>query len=861
MNLQSLFQQAASMHQRGQLAEAERLYMELLQVDPFNAGGQHLLGVLRSQQGRNEEAITLIAGALKANPKDFGAFLNYGLVLQRCGRTEEALKSYDKALAIKQDFVEAHFNRAVLLTDMKRNDEALAAYDRALRFRPNHVEALYNRGTLLSEMGRYEEAVASFDRALALNPRMIGALDNRGNALRALGRHAEALASYDRALGIDPRLGGALYNRAVTLSDMRRHEDALKGFDAALAVSPGFTLAHFSRGGALAALGRYEEALAAYDRVLAINPTHAEAINDRGVALWNLGRVDEALTAFDQAAAMKPELADAHINRAGLLFDRRHYKEALEAYDRALAIVPDRSAAWNGRGSVLRALKQFDAALESFDKALTLDPGNIEALSNRAIVNWDDLGRYEPALADREKVLALEPERPYARGELLHMKMQVCDWNGYEEQCALIDQAIRAGKRVMRPFGYQAMSQSPADLRTCSEIFARDIYPAMPPLRSEAGTGRDRIRIGYVSGEFRDQATAQLMAGLYEQHDRDRFEIVAFDSGWHNDGPMRRRLAAAFGRFIDIAQLSDEEAARAIAKEDVDILVNLNGYFGDQRMGVFAHRPAPVQVNYLGFPATLGAEYMDYILADRIVIPEDEAQFYAEKIVWLPDSYQVNDSKKAIADKVPSRTEAGLPPDAFVFCNFNQSYKLTPQTFAAWMRILGNVPGSVLWLWQSGSGPLENLRRAAAAQGIEPDRLIFAPGLPVAQHLARLRLADLFLDSLPYNAHTTASDALWAGLPLLTCRGTAFPGRVAASLLTAAGLPELITENMADYEARAVALARDAAQLKMIRHKLAQNRLTCPLFNTSLFRRNIEAAYSTMWDICRRGEPPRSFAI
>ena len=861
MNLQSLFQQAAGLHQRGQLAEAERLYMELLQVDPFNAGGQHLLGVLRSQQGRNEEAITLIAGALKANPKDFGAFLNYGMVLQRCGRTDEALKSYDRALAIKQDFVEAHFNRAVLLTELNRRDEALASYDRALRFRPNHVEALYNRGTLLSETGRFADAVASFDRALALNPRMIGALDNRGNALRALGRHAEALASYDRALGIEPRLPGTLYNRAVTLADMQRHDEALRGFDAAQAAGSGYLPVSFSRGGVLATLGRFEEALAAYDQALADNPAHAEAINDRGVALWNLGRAADALAAFEHAAAIKPGLADAHVNRAGLLYDQHHYPDALAAYDRALALAPDRARAWNGRGSVLRAMKRFDEALDGFNKAIALDPNLVEAYSNRAIVNWEDLGRYEPALADREKVLALEPGRPYARGELLHLKMQVCDWNGYAEQRALIDAAIRDGKRGMHPFGYQAVSQSPADLMRCSVTFASDVYPAAPSLRPDPDRGHDRIRIGYVSGEFRDQATAQLMAGLYEQHDRDRFEIVAFDSGWHNDGPMRHRLEAAFGKFVDIAQLSDEEAARAVLKEEIDILVNLNGYFGDQRMGVFAHRPAPVQVNYLGFPATLGAEYIDYIVADRIVIPESEAQFYAENVVWLPDSYQVNDSKKLIADKVPTRASAGLPDDAFVFCNFNQSYKLTPETFTSWMRILGEVPGSVLWLWQSRGDAVENLRREARARGIAPERLVFAPGMPVAQHLARLRLADLFLDSLPYNAHTTGSDALWAGLPLLTCRGAAFPGRVAASLLQAAGLPELITETMEAYEARAIALATDAAQLKMIRHKLAQNRLTCPLFNTSRFRRNIEAAYSTMWDIARRGEAPRSFAV
>jgi predicted O-linked N-acetylglucosamine transferase (SPINDLY family) len=313
--------------------------------------------------------------------------------------------------------------------------------------------------------------------------------------------------------------------------------------------------------------------------------------------------------------------------------------------------------------------------------------------------------------------------------------------------------------------------------------------------------------------------------------------------------------------MIPIAGLSDEAAARKVLDEEIDILVNLNGYFGERRMGMFAHRPAPLQVNYLGFPATLGADYIDYIIADRIVIPETERLFYSEKVVWLPDSYQANDSRRPIAETIPSRAEMGLPEDAFVYCNFNQSYKLTEATFAAWIRILARVPRSVLWLWQSRREAADNLRDAAIGHGVAAERLVFAQGLPMPQHLARLKLGDLFLDSLPYNAHTTASDALWAGLPLLTCRGTAFPGRVAASLLQAAGLPELVTESLAEFEQRAVELAQDEVLLQSLKDRLAQNRLNCPLFDTDRFRRNLETAYTTMWDIWRRGEPPRGFVV
>jgi predicted O-linked N-acetylglucosamine transferase (SPINDLY family) len=351
------------------------------------------------------------------------------------------------------------------------------------------------------------------------------------------------------------------------------------------------------------------------------------------------------------------------------------------------------------------------------------------------------------------------------------------------------------------------------------------------------------------------------MAELYELHDKTKFELVAFDNGVSDGSPVRKRLEVAFDSFVDMSNMSDKTAAERIATEKIDILINLNGYFGEHRMGVFARKPAPIQVNYLGFPGTLGAPYMDYILADRLVIPEDERRFYVEKVIYLPDTYQVNDSKRPIASTSPTRRECSLPENGFVYCNFNQSYKLVPAMFSAWMRILAQVEGSVLWLLESNTLLPDNLRREAAGHGISGDRLIFAPMVELDRHLTRLRLADLFLDSLPYNAHTTASDALWAGLPLLTCRGTAFPGRVASSLLRAIDLTELVAEGIGDYEALALRLAREPGLLDSLRRKLAANRLTTRLFNTQRFRRNIEAAYMMMWEIFQRGDPPKSFSV
>jgi predicted O-linked N-acetylglucosamine transferase (SPINDLY family) len=370
-----------------------------------------------------------------------------------------------------------------------------------------------------------------------------------------------------------------------------------------------------------------------------------------------------------------------------------------------------------------------------------------------------------------------------------------------------------------------------------------------------------KIRIGYVSGEFRYQATSILIAELFERHDKDRFALYAFDNGWDDRSSLRARINRACDEVIDISGLDDAAAATAIRQREIDILVDLNGYFGSDRTGVFARKPAPVQVNYLGFPGTMGADYMDYIIADAVVIPPEQRTFYTEKVVYLPDAYQANDTKRRFAERVPAREEFGLPEQAFVFCCFNNTYKITPDMFDIWMRLLGRVEGSVLWLLQHNELTPRNLRREAEQRGIAPERLVFAKGIPLEEHLARHRLADLFLDTLPYNAHTTGNDALWAGLPLVTCQGATFPGRVASSLLRAAGLPELIAGSLAEYEELALKLAQDRALLASLKAKLARNRETCALFNSERFARHIEAAYTTMWERSRRGDAPESFAI
>ncbi|HMH64107.1 MAG TPA: tetratricopeptide repeat protein, partial [Rhizomicrobium sp.] len=784
------------------------------------------LGILRLQQGRAEEACEFLEVATSSFPDDLGALMHYGMALRAVGRAQDAVETFDRALAIQPNMAEGLYNRGVAQADLKRFELAVDSYDRALVIQPEMVAALVNRAVALAAMGRLDDAIAGYDRVLAMQPSNVVALTHRGLTHRALGRAAEALADYDRALAIDPTYDEAQYNRGVIMLDLERAPEALAGFDAAMA--------------------SYQD--------------NAEMANNRGVALWNLKRFTEALESYERAIAIESGFAEAWGNRGLVLRDLGQYEEALLSFGQVLLLQPSNAVAWNNRGNVYRDMKAYDTALECYTRAIDARPDYAEAMINRGYTLWT-LRQYPAGTADVERGLALEPDYPNGRGELLHARMYSADWHDYAARKAELERLVRAGSRAVQPFVFQAIAESPADLQACSRIWAEDKYPEIPspPHDPAARKGTRKIRIGYMSGEFRQQATAILMAGLYERHDRDKFEIIALDAGANDGSELRSRLMAAFDRWLDISKLTDADAAALIRAEEIDILVNLNGYFGQTRMGVCARRPAPVQVNYLGFPATLGAPYIDYIIADKIVIPEGEQTFYDEKVAYLPGCYQSNDDKGRAMAPVPSRAEAGLPQTGTVFCNFNNAYKLTPTTFDSWMRILQAVDGSVLWLLESPAPYCDNLRLEAEKRGVAPERLIFAPELPTDQHLARMSLADLFLDGLPYNAHTTGSDALWAQVPLVTQAGTTFPGRVAASLLTAIGLPELVTQSAADFEALAIKLASDPKALAKARTKLAKNK--AELFNTDLFRRHIEAAYEQMWRRWLSGEAPESFAV
>lgn len=656
-------------------------------------------------------------------------------------------------------------------------------------------------------------------------------LDDALNAaiqLHQAGRLQDAEKVYRQLLAVQPNHPEVLHLLGLCAHQKGEHAVAESLVRAALGAQPAHPAAHNSLGAVLLELGRAEAALEALQRAVTLNPAYAEAWTNRGIALGELRRSDEALASYDEALRLGYDSPLLHFNRARLLQLLGRHEEALIAYGRTLAQVPGYRDAWHNLGAL-----------------------------------QEKLGRLAEAQASYERAVQLQPEAPDTRGHLLFVRLRRCDWKGLDTLASTILRAIDAGQAAAEPFPVLAIDSTPQQQLRCAKAYAADRFPVEmalpaipPPVEAPA-----RLRLAYFSADFHDHATAHLIAEVIERHDRSRFELIAFSYGPRSDDPWRRRLMAAFDRFEEVGDLTDREIALRARAMDVHIAVDLKGYTQDCRTGIFAHRAAPIQVNYLGYPGTLGVPWMDYLIADPVVVPAGDRAHYAEKIVALPDCYQPNDSTKVIAGAVPSRAELGLPEDGFVFCCFNNNYKITPDVFALWMRLLTRLPGSVLWLLAAPPEAMQALRGEAVGHGIAAERLVFAERVPLADHLARHARADLFLDTFHYNAHTTASDALWAGLPVLTRLGRAFPGRVAASLLTAAGLPELIAADAAEYEALAIALAEDPARLAGLRQRLAAQKGACALFDCERYTRKLEAAFEAMWRRHAAGEAPAHLDI
>ena len=737
---------------------------------------------------------------------------------------------------------------------------ARAMYQKVLALQPLHFDALHLSGVIALQAGDYNGAADLISRAIGINSQNAAAYNNYGNALAQLKQYVGAIDNYDKAIALKPGYAEAYNNRGTALLEAEKFQLAVESFEQAVKLKPGYIDALNNYGVALRELKRYPEALASFDQVLRLNGGHAEAHCNRGLTLSALQRHDAALAAYGNALRLRSDYADAYCNR-GLTFSALHqYAAALADFDKAIQFKPDFAEAYNNRGIALASLSRLSDALGSYDKAISLKPGYADAYNNRGHA-LTRLRQFEPAIDTYAKALRFNARQPFLYGAYLYARMQICDWRDSDRQTSDLTAKIERGEKAMPAFPMLALTDSLSLQRKAAEIWVNDKYPSNDALGAiPARPQHDRIRIGYFSMDFHEHPVAYLTAELFEIHDREKFEVYAFSYGPDTQDAMRKRLEKAFDKFIDVRDRSDKDVAELARALEIDIAIDLAGHTADARTGIFALRAAPIQTGYLGYLGTMGATYIDYALADKSLIPVENRRHFAEKIVYLP-SFQVNDSKRTISKKIFTREELGLPETGFVFCCFNNTYKITPATFNGWARILKRVEGSVLLLYAENEPAAANLRKEAALRGLAPERLVFGARLQRPDYLARYRAADIFLDTLPYNAGTTASDALWAGLPVLTRAGEAFAARTAASVLNAVELPELITATQMDYEDLAVELATNPPQLQYVKEKLARNRLTTPLFDPKLFARHIEDAYAQMYERHLAGLPPDHITV
>jgi protein O-GlcNAc transferase len=755
---------------------------------------------------------------------------------------------------------EQTFQQAAFLHDQGRLREAERLFHAVLKADRNHFGALGRLGLVQLQCGKFREAVPLFRRALKLNPGSADAQQFLASALTGVGRGEEAIECYQRALAIRPDFPEAHNNLGHTLQKLERFPEAILAFEKAIALRPDYAEAHNNLGNVLHLLDRSDAAVAHYEKAIAIRPTYAEAYWNLGNALRAVNRADAAIAQYEKAIAIRPDYAEAHIGLGNTLRILGRHEEAIGQFETAIAKRPGYVDAHLNLAQVLHEFERFAAAIAQYDSVLAIDRQNLAALAGRGQA-LAGAKRHREAVASFEKALKLASDHPFALGGLIRSAAEACDWATTTRR--IPELAARAAKGgFVEPLDLVVYRDDPALHLAAARSFVGHTFPTRPtPLWTGAKWRNPKIRLAYVASGFHEHPTAYLTAELIEIHDRSQFEVLGFAIGPDDKSDIRARLMRAFDRFHDVRPQTDEEVAHLLNDMQVDIVIDRSGYTGNSRPHIFTYRPAPIQVNYIGYPGTLASDVYDYVIADQTVLPFDQQPFYTEKIVHLPESYLVNDTKRLTPVEAITREAAGLPAHGFVFCCFNLTSKITPLMFDIWMRLLRQVDGSVLWLLRSHPATEQSLAKEATARGVDPARLIYADRMKLDRHLARHRLADLFLDTLPYNAHTTANDALLAGLPLVTCLGKSFAARVAASLLVAIGLPELVTRSLEEYEALALRLATEPSLLAQFRHRLQQNKLTHPLFNADSYRRHIETAYMTMWELWQRGEAPRNFTI
>lgn len=754
--------------------------------------------------------------------------------------------------------------------------EADHHFSTILKVSPDHPDANHNMGVLAVRVGKHEVAIPLLRKAIDVNPSVehywlsyVRTLMNLGrqqdarlivDEAKSKGVSADILRNLNKLLaanaeqpqGIPPK---NTINELLNLYNRGEFANVVGLVEALAEHYPKSLFVWNILGAAAAQSGQLDKSICAFEKVIAINPDSAEAHYNIGIANQTKGKLDDAIASYKKALSLKPDHAEA-CNNLGLAFkDRGDLSEAIASYEKALSLKSDYAEAQYNLGVAFQNRGQLSKAITSYEKLLSLRPDYAGAY-NKLANTYQDQGKLDKAILCYEKALSLQPDYESARAQKLHQQARICDWSIFDSN-GLDVSDLGVVEKCVHPFALFSIEDAPDRHRKRAEMYCRQAYSCNAfTFAKKPSLKLKRIRLGYFSADFKEHPVARLIVKILEKHDRDQFEVFGYSLHGNKQSELRRRIINSFDCFLDAQDMTERELALKARHDEIDIAIDLTGHMQNARSLVFANRAAPIQINYLGFPGTMGAGFIDYIIADRNLIPNDFQKFYSEKPIYLPHHYQAQNDELVIADKTPTRSSLGLPEKGVVFCAINNSYKITPREFDIWMRLVQNVKGSVLWLLESNKWAKENLLKEAAARAVGPERLVFAKQLPHSEYLAQFKCADLYLDTFNYNSGATASNALWAGLPVVTKRGESYVARMASSLLQSLGLPELIATSELEYENLVMKLAQDPEQLAALKQKLSANLITKPLFKSELFTKHLENGYQQAYERHCDGKPP-----
>jgi len=884
-----LYNQGVNAHKMGQLDEAVKNFNKALSIKPNYAEAYNKLGHVLRDLDQDNEAIVNYKKAIEFKSNYAEAHYNLAMTQHYLGHIDEAIESYKKVLVLKPEFAELHNSLGVIFRnrgdipiatehftnalDLKpdfeeahlnlgksyqivgNNDMAIQCYERALVIKSNYAEAHFNLAVLLQKLKQFDKATQHYEYLVEIDPNCAEAYNNIGIILTEQGQADSATTSFNKALFININYAEAHYNLGNSYQTLKQFDNAIKHYENALTINPNYYEAYNNLGNIFKGREQYDVAINFYKKTLGINSDYAEAYNNMGNIMVHQCKFSDAVKYYQKAIRIKPDCVDINNNLGIALMRMGEFEEAIKCYKKALIIKPDCADVYNNLGSVFISLNKLDIADNYFEKTISIKPDYAEVYFNRAHL-MRDLNRMENALVNYNLALYYKSNIDYILGNIINTKMHLCIWDNFSNCLIELTKKINNNERVINPFSLIALIDDPELHKRSSEIYINCKYPKNNELsKIDSYPKHSKIRIGYFSPDFRRHAVSYLTAGLYEIHDRNRFEIYAFSLGPDTKDEMNLRIKDGVDYFYDVHTMSHKEIVLLSRSLKIDIAVDLAGFTENNRTEIFAIGVAPIQLSYIGYLGTMGVDYYDYLVADQTIIPKKNQKFYSEKIVYLP-WYQANDSKQILPYKKFTRETLGLPQEGFVFCCFNNTYKITPTFFDSWTRILKRVKDSVLFIYVKNDSAKINLTKEIIARDIDPSRLIFAECLPRQEHIARYKMVDLFLDTSPYNAGTTASDALRMGVPVLTRIGNSFASRHAASILNAVNLPELITTKQEEYESLAIELATDPEKLNSVKNKLVSNLPTAPLYNTALFTEHLESAYTTMYDRYYKGLEP-----